>query len=323
MQSGRRKPQTIEKDAFDSCGSCSQWPQTWWLKTEMYSPAVLRLEVQKSLSLGWNQGLVPSRGSTGISLGHSLAAPSSFWWCWCFLACGCLTPIFKVSSVSSVAQLCPTLCNPMDCSTSGFPVHHQLPELTQTHVHRVGDAIQPSHHPSPPAFHLFPASGSFPTSQFFASGRQSVGVSASASVLPMNIQDWFPLGLSIFKALSASVVTLPPSLLRVCVPSPCGTLIGPIGLIQDNLIITACAKALQLCPSLCHPVNCSLPGSSVHGILQARILEWVAMPASRVSSWLRDQTHICCITCIGRWILYRWVTGETPPHSVMRLLYYS
>ena len=46
---------------------------------------------------------------------------------------------------SSVAQLCPTLCNPMDCSMPGIPVHHQLPELAQTHVHRVGDAIQPSH----------------------------------------------------------------------------------------------------------------------------------------------------------------------------------
>ena len=58
---------------------------------------------------------------------------------------------------SSVAQLCPTLCNPMNRSTSGLPVHHQLPEFTQTHVHRVGDAIQPSHplsSPSPPALNL-------------------------------------------------------------------------------------------------------------------------------------------------------------------------
>ena len=57
---------------------------------------------------------------------------------------------------NSVTQLCPTLCNPMDCSTPGFPVHHQLPELTQTHVHRVGDAVQPLHplsSPSP-AFNL-------------------------------------------------------------------------------------------------------------------------------------------------------------------------
>ena len=55
---------------------------------------------------------------------------------------------------SSVAQLCPTLCDPMNRSTPGLPVHHQLPEFTQTHVHRVGDAIQPSHpllSPSPPA----------------------------------------------------------------------------------------------------------------------------------------------------------------------------
>ena len=55
---------------------------------------------------------------------------------------------------SSVAQLCSTLCDPMNCSTLGLPVHHQLPEFTQTHIHRVGDAIQPSHplsSPFPPA----------------------------------------------------------------------------------------------------------------------------------------------------------------------------
>ena len=60
-------------------------------------------------------------------------------------------------SVSSVAQWCLTLCNPMDCSTPGFPVHHQLPDATQTHVHWVSDAIQPSHpllSPCPPAFNL-------------------------------------------------------------------------------------------------------------------------------------------------------------------------
>jgi len=58
---------------------------------------------------------------------------------------------------SSFAQSCLALCDPMDCSTPGFTVHHQLPELTQTHVNRVGDAIQPSHpllSPSPPAFNL-------------------------------------------------------------------------------------------------------------------------------------------------------------------------
>ena len=100
---------------------------------------------------------------------------------------------------SSVAQLCLTLCDPMDCSMPAFPVHYQLLELTQTHVHLVGDAIQPSHPLSSPfSSHLqsFPVSGSFPVSQFFTSGGQSIGVSASASVLPMSICDWFPLGLS-------------------------------------------------------------------------------------------------------------------------------
>ena len=96
---------------------------------------------------------------------------------------------------SSVAQSCLTLCDPMDCRTSGLPVHCQLLELTQTHAHQVGDAIQPSYplaSPSPPAFNL-PQHQGFQMSQFFASGGQMLRVSASASVLPMNIQDWFPL----------------------------------------------------------------------------------------------------------------------------------
>ena len=96
---------------------------------------------------------------------------------------------------SSVAQLCLTLCNPMDCSTPDFPVPHQLPEFTQTHVHWVSDAIQPSH-PLSSLFLLPSASGSFLMSQLFVASGQSIGVSASASVLPVNIQGGFPLGLT-------------------------------------------------------------------------------------------------------------------------------
>ena len=99
-------------------------------------------------------------------------------------------------SISSVAQLCPTLCDPMNRSTPGLPVHHQLPEFTQTHVLRVGDAIQPSHplsSPFPPVPKSLPASESFPVSQLFTWGGQSTGVSASASFLPRNIQDSSPL----------------------------------------------------------------------------------------------------------------------------------
>ena len=73
--------------------------------------------------------------------------------------------IIHLTQFSSVAQSCPTLCDPMDYSTPGLPVHPQLPELTQTHVHRVGDAVQPSHplsSPSPPAFNLSQHQDLFP-----------------------------------------------------------------------------------------------------------------------------------------------------------------
>ena len=63
-------------------------------------------------------------------------------------------------------------------------------------------------------------------------------------------------------------------------------------------------KLLQLCPTLCNPIDCSPPGSSVHGILQARILEWVAMPSSRGSSRHRDQTCVTYVSCLGRQALY-------------------
>ena len=92
---------------------------------------------------------------------------------------------------SSVAQSCPNVCEPMNFSTPGLPVHQQLPEFTQTHVQGVSDAIQPSHSlssPSPPDPNPSQHQ-SFPMSHFFASGGQSIGVSALASVLPKNTQD--------------------------------------------------------------------------------------------------------------------------------------
>ena len=97
----------------------------------------------------------------------------------------------QFSSVQSLSPVPMTLCNPMNHSTPGLPVHHQLPEFTQTHVHRVSDAIQLSHplsSPSPPAPQSLPASESFPMSQLFACGGQSTGVSALASFLPKKPQ---------------------------------------------------------------------------------------------------------------------------------------
>ena len=92
---------------------------------------------------------------------------------------------------SLVAHSCPTLCDPVNWSTPGLPVHHQLSEPTQTHIH---PTISSSVIPFSFCPQSFPASGSFPMSQLFASGGQSIGVSASTSVLPMKTQDWSPLG---------------------------------------------------------------------------------------------------------------------------------
>ena len=98
----------------------------------------------------------------------------------------------------SATKSCPTLCDPMDCSMPGLPVLHYLPEFTLTHVHWVSDATQISHPLSPPslALNLSQYQDFFPVSRLFASGAKVLGVSASASVLPMNIQGWCPLGLT-------------------------------------------------------------------------------------------------------------------------------
>ena len=107
---------------------------------------------------------------------------------------------------SSVTQSCPTLCDPMNPSTPGLPVHHQLLEFTHScplsrwcHPITSSSVIPFSSCPQ-----SFPASGSFQMSQFFTSGGQSIGVSASTSVFPMNIQDWFPLGWTGWNSLQST-----------------------------------------------------------------------------------------------------------------------
>ena len=135
----------------------------------------------------------------------------------------------SVSYFCSVSQSCSTLCKPMDCSIPGFPVFHHLPEISQTHVHWVGDAIQPSHSllsPSPPAFKLSQHQGVFFSFFFFSS---------------------------------------------TCL------------MLQTHLPPPSC-----MCAQSCNPMDCSPPGSSVHGFFQARILEWVAISFSsiRLPWWL-------------------------------------
>ena len=107
---------------------------------------------------------------------------------------------YVASSVqfSSVAQSRLTLCDPMNHSTPGLPVHHQLLESTKP---MSIESVMPYNHlilcHTISETQSFPASGSFSMSQLFASGGQNIGVSASTSVLPMNIQNWFPLGWTV------------------------------------------------------------------------------------------------------------------------------
>ena len=104
----------------------------------------------------------------------------------------CTVTVVWFSSVQLLSRV--RLCDPMKAACQASL--SQLLEFTQTHVHRVGDAIQPSHpllSPSPPAHNPSQNQGLFPISQLFTWGGQSIGVSASASVLPMNTQDWSPL----------------------------------------------------------------------------------------------------------------------------------
>ena len=96
----------------------------------------------------------------------------------------------QLVSESVVTQLCPNLCDPMDCSTAGFPVHHQLPELVQTHVHQVGNAIQPSH----------PLSSPF----FMASIFPSIRVFSNESVVPIRWPKYWSFSLSISPSYECS-----------------------------------------------------------------------------------------------------------------------
>ena len=110
---------------------------------------------------------------------------------------------FLLVQFSSVTQLCLAPCDPMDCSMASFPVHHQLPELAQTHVHWFSDAIQPYIVCRPLLLmpSIFPRIRVFPKGQFFTSGSQSIGVSASTSVLPMNTQEWSLLRWTVWFSL--------------------------------------------------------------------------------------------------------------------------
>ena len=131
----------------------SFWTQRYPKKTQLYNSD------PRENACGWLVHLILQLQKQ-VEVDESLSLPCSGY---------CLVSPFSSFhftslQFSSVTQSCPTLCNPMDCSMPGLPVHHQLPEFTQTQVHRVGNAIQPSHplsSPSPPIFNLAQHQGLF------------------------------------------------------------------------------------------------------------------------------------------------------------------
>ena len=147
----------------------------------------------------------------------------------------------------------------------------------------------------------FPASGSFPMTELFTSGSQSIGASASASILPMNIQGWFPLGLIV----AGAVNTPSPSLKHLiftymteqiwhdnhqhmtlfCLTTRIHSYCAWQASSARELAPENAPKSFQSCPTLCDPTDSSPPGSPVPGILQARTLEWVAISFSNAWKW--------------------------------------
>ena len=84
--------------------------------------------------------------------------------------------------------------------------------------------------------------------------------------------------------------------------------------------VLVCVCVCSLCPTLCHPMDCSPPGFSVRGIVQARIVEWSAISFSRGSSRPGDRTHVSCVSCTCRWILYYWAIGKLL--NIGKVVYY-
>ena len=113
---------------------------------------------------------------------------------------------FPMGHCSSLAKPCLVLCDPTDCSTPGFPVLHYLPEFAHTHVYWGSDAIQPSHTLSPLLLlpWIFLSIRAFSNESTLRIRWPNIRASTSASVLPVNIQDWSPLGLTGFISLQST-----------------------------------------------------------------------------------------------------------------------
>jgi len=199
----------------------------------------------------------------------------------------------------------------MDCSTPGFSVLHSLLEFVQTHVHWVREAIQPSSFIAPfsSCLQSFPASGSFPMGHLFASGGQSIGASASASVLPMYIQHWFPLKLACLISLLSKRLSRVSSRTTVwkhqffnAQPALWSNFHIHTWLLEKPqfLLYGPLQAKWCLCFLICwvwHSMACNLPWSSFW-ISQARILEWVHHLLLQ-GIFLTQELNLCLLHC--RW----------------------
>ena len=147
-----------------------------------------------------------------------------------------------------------------------------------------------------------PASESFPMSQLFAWGGQSTGVLVFASFLPKKSQGWSPSEWTGWISLQSKELLRVFSNTTIQKHQFFSTQLSLVGYnLQGSLLACVHAKSHL---TLCNPMYCSLPGFSVHGFLQARILEWVSVSSSRGCSQPRDQTRVSYISCIGRQGLY-------------------
>ena len=161
--------------SFTALGHCTraglylECPSTFFVQNICVSfKSQLTSSVNRSFFLNSGSTSLQTRACQCLSF---MNLPAEVAWVWISSLWLVLWNINMVQ-FSSITQPCPTLCNPTDCSTPGLPVHHQLPEFTQTHVHWVGDAIQPSHplsSPSPPIFNLSQHQG---LCQWFSSSHQ-------------------------------------------------------------------------------------------------------------------------------------------------------
>ena len=211
----------------------------------------------------------------------------------------------------------------MDCSMPGLPVPH-LPEFAQVHIHCIINAIQPSHPLTPSSFALSLSQhqGLF---QWVICSHQVTKMlelqqqQQSSWLFRVDfLYDWLVWSPGCPRDSEESSPALRFESISSSAWWPYKTKYNYVMRLLPHMLCLL--KSLQLCLTLCDPVDYSLPDSSVHGILQARILEWVAMPSIRGSSRHRDQTRSSCVSCTaGRFFTAEPLGKPLLPHNCYQI----